>query len=83
MKDLKRYPSKSQGEPKVGKSEKMGDAGYMQGDMSPHVNDMQKPMSNFSQAGFSKTDMYIERHNEFQNREAAKIRSEAYQGRYS
>lgn len=57
--------------------------GYKQGDMSPKVEDYQKPMSNYSQEGFSKTDQYIERQDAFQSKEASKIKGQGYKGRYS
>ena len=63
--------------------EKMGKAGYVQGDMSPHVEDYQKPMSDFSQEGFSKTLDYIERQDAFQKREAKDVEKQGYKGRYS
>lgn len=63
--------------------EKMGKAGYRLGDMSPHVEDYQKPESDFSQEGFSKTLEYIERKDKFEKKEASGIKKQAYQGRYS
>ncbi len=63
--------------------EKMSKAGYVQGDMSPKVEDYQKPHSNYSQEGFSKTLDYVERHNAFEGREASDIKRQAYKGRYS
>jgi hypothetical protein len=63
--------------------ESMGRKGYIQGDMSPKVEEYQKPMNNFSQEGFSKTTEYIERHNSFEGREAGDIRKQGYKGRYS
>lgn len=57
--------------------------GVKQGDMSPHVEDIQRPESNFSQAGFSKTLDYTSRHNAYEGKEASEIRGQAYQGRYS
>ena len=63
--------------------EKMGKAGYVQGDMAPHVKDYQKPSSDFSQAGFSKTTEYVERQDAYQKREAKDIEKQAYMGRYS
>lgn len=63
--------------------EKMSHAGYVQGDMSPHVEDYQKPRSDFSQEGFSKTTEYVERQDAFQKREAKEIEKQAYKGRYS
>lgn len=63
--------------------EKMSRAGYVQGDMSPHVEDYQKPHKDYSQEGFSKTDEYIERQDAYQAREANEIKRHAYKGRYS
>ena len=63
--------------------ERMAKAGYKQGNMSPHVEDYQKPYKNFSQEGFSKTDEYIERQDKFQSKEASEVKKQAYQGRYS
>ena len=63
--------------------ESMKSKGVKQGDMAPHVVDYQKPGKDFSQSGFSKTDEYIERQDAFQGREAAEIRKQGYQGRYS
>lgn len=63
--------------------EKMGHAGYKQGDMSPHVADYQKPEKDFAERGFSKTDEYIERQDRFQGREAKQVKKQAYMGRYS
>ena len=63
--------------------EKMGHAGYTQGDMSPHVKDYQKPASDFSQEGFSKTTDYIERRDAFEAAESREIKKQAYKGRYS
>jgi len=63
--------------------EKMAKAGYTQGDMSPKVEDYQKPMSDYSQEGFSKTTEYVERQDAFQAKEASGIKKMAYKGRYS
>lgn len=63
--------------------EKMSKAGYVQGDMSPRVEDYQKPAKDFSQEGFSKTLDYVERQDAFQGKEAASMRKQAYKGRYS
>lgn len=62
---------------------KMSKKGYTQGDMSPSVEDYQKPMSNYSQEGFSKTTQYIERQDKTQNAESAAIKRQGYKGRYS
>lgn len=61
----------------------MSKAGYVNGDMSPKVKDYQKPMSDFSQSGFSKTLEYVERHDRFDGKEASAIRKQDYKGRYS
>jgi hypothetical protein len=63
--------------------EKMSRMGYDQGNMSPHVEDYQKPMSDFSQEGFSKTTKYVERQDAFQAKESRDIKKQAYKGRYS
>lgn len=63
--------------------EKMGHAGYKQGDMAPHVKDYQKPEKDYSQRGFSKTDEYIERRDHFEGKEAKQVEKQAYKGRYS
>ena len=62
---------------------KMAHEGYRQGDMSPHVEDYQKPVNCFSQSGFGTTLEYIKRHDEFEHREAEDIKKSAYKGRYS
>lgn len=62
---------------------KMSKKGATQGDMSPTVDDYQKPMSEFSQSGFSNTTDYIGRHNAFESKEAGHIKKQAYKGRYS
>ena len=63
--------------------ERMSKAGYVQGDMNPHVKDYQKPSKDFSQEGFSKTTEYVERQDAFQAREARDVEKQAYKGRYS
>jgi hypothetical protein len=57
--------------------------GVDQGNMSPHVADLQRPASEYSQQDFGKTLDYIGRHNKFESMEASEIKSQAYQGRYS
>lgn len=64
-------------------SEKMAKAGYDQGNMSPKVDSYQRPESNFSQTGFTRTTEYIERQDAFVAREASEIKKQAYKGRYS
>ncbi len=63
--------------------ESMKHAGYKQGDMSPHVEDYQKPEKDFSQEGFSRTTAYIERQDAYQAKEASEIKKRSYKGRYS
>jgi hypothetical protein len=63
--------------------EKMSKKGYTQGDMSPSVENYEKPMRSFSQEGFSKTTDYIGRKDAFENKEASEIRKQGYKGRYS
>ncbi len=62
---------------------KMNMKGVRQGDMSPEVTDCQKPMKDYSQSGFSKTTEYESRQDAFQGKEASRIRSQDYKGRYS
>ena len=63
--------------------EKMAKAGYHQGDMSPKVEDYQKPHGDFAEEGFSKTTEYMERQDAFQKRGASELKKMAYKGRYS
>ena len=63
--------------------EAMAKAGVVQGDMSPHVKDYQKPEKDFAERGFSKTTDYIERQDAFQSREAKAVEKQGYKGRYS
>ena len=62
---------------------KMSNAGYVQGDMSPHVDNIQTPSHDFAESGFSKTTQYIERQDAFRGKEANHLRKQAYMGRYS
>lgn len=61
----------------------MGNRGYKQGEMSPTVEDYQKPMSEYSQKDFNKTTDYISRHNSYESKEASHIKKQDYKGRYS
>jgi hypothetical protein len=61
----------------------MKEYGNKQGDMSPTVEDYQKPMSDYSQSGFSKTTQYVERQDKFVGKEASQVKRQGYQGRYS
>lgn len=58
-------------------------AGYAQGEMSPKIENYEKPMSDFAESGFSKTLQYVERQDKFQKKEASEIKKQHYQGRYS
>jgi hypothetical protein len=61
----------------------MGKKGYVQGDMSPKVEDYQTPMAAFSQENFGKTTQYVERQNRQRTTAASDVRKQAYKGRYS
>ena len=63
--------------------EKMSKAGYVQGEMSPHVEDYQAKKGDFSQEGFSRTLDYIERQDKHREMAARDIKKQAYMGRYS
>ncbi len=63
--------------------EKMGKAGYTQGDMSPKVDSYQKPENDFAERGFNKTTEYIERQDKRQSEMCKDIKKQGYQGRYS
>lgn len=63
--------------------EKMSKAGYTQGDMSPHVEEYQKPSKDFAERGFNKTTEYIERQDKMQSGMSKGLNKQAYQGRYS
>jgi hypothetical protein len=65
------------------KEGRMAHKGHTQGDMSPVVEDYQRPMKAFSQEGFSKTTQYIERQDKHQTEAAHDIKKQAYMGRYS
>lgn len=64
-------------------SNKMSKKGYVQGEMSPTVEDYQKPMSNYSQDQFGKTLQYVERQDREQNAMASDVKKQGYKGRYS
>ncbi len=63
--------------------EKMSKAGYAQGDMSPHVEDYQKPEKDFPERGFSKTTEYVERQDRRQAEMSKDVNKQDYKGRYS
>lgn len=57
--------------------------GDNQGDMKPHVSDIQRPSSSFPEHDFMATTNYVERQNRTQERMSKDIKGQAYQGRYS
>ncbi len=57
--------------------------GHKQGDMSPHVEEYQKPEKDFAERQFSKTLDYVERQNKFQGAMAKDLDKQSYKGRYS
>lgn len=63
--------------------EGMAKAGYKQGDMSPKVEDYQKPEKDFAERGFSNTLDYIERQDAHQGKMGSTLNKQAYKGRYS
>lgn len=73
-------PHKHDGHHSSGSKSHWGDK---QGDMSPHVEDYQKPMADFAESDHSKTLEYISRQDKFVSKQAKKVESQAYQGRYS
>ena len=62
---------------------KMGRKGVNQGDMGTTVDDMQRPMDSFSQAGLGKTLEYVSRHNSQDKYDEKQLNKQAYKGRYS
>jgi hypothetical protein len=63
--------------------EKMSRAGYVQGNMSPHVEDYQKSFNEYSQEQFGKTIQYMERQDSHQRKMAGDVKKQSYKGRYS
>ena len=61
----------------------MAKEGYIQGDMSPRVEDYQKPMSSFAEGQFGGTTEYIARQDKFIEKEAKELNKQSYKGRYS
>ena len=62
---------------------KMGNKGVNLGDMSPVVDNYERPMSEFSQKDFNKTTEYVERRNRYDTKQASDIKKQDYKGRYS
>lgn len=54
-----------------------------QGDMSPRVEDYERPKSNFSQQDENKTLNYVKRQDATVSKEASTLKRTAYKGRYS
>jgi len=67
----------------MGKESHMSHKGHAQGNMSPTVEDYQKPESQFPEHQFGKTLEYIERQNKHQGMMAKDINKQSYSGRYS
>jgi hypothetical protein len=66
-----------------GTSKSMTHMGYTEGNMTPHVQDLQFPMDTFSEATSNSTTLnYMGRRDEIQGKMASKIRSQHYKGRY-
>jgi hypothetical protein len=63
--------------------DKLSKAGYVNGDMSPHVSDYQKPMSAFAESQYGTTTDYIARQDRHQEGMAKDIKKQSYKGRYS
>lgn len=57
--------------------------GDHQGDMSPHVMDIQRPDHSFPEHDFMGTTNYVHRQNRTQDHMSKGIKGQAYEGRYS
>ena len=57
--------------------------GYRQGDMKPEVKDWQKGYDCYAEKYDQAPLKYVERQDKSQKKAAAKLKSEAYKGRYS
>lgn len=77
------HPMKESRMKNSGHEESMAHEGYNQGDMSPRVEDYQKPERDFAERGFNKTLEYIERQDKRQGGMASGLDKQAYNGRYS
>jgi hypothetical protein len=80
---MKYKDEKKHGDGHMSKEKHMSHKGADQGDMSPVVEDFQRPTKDFSQEGFSKTLQYIERKDKLNSKQASTIRKDGYEGRYS
>lgn len=60
----------------------MNKKGYVQGNMSPDVQDYQPKMDSYSQADANKTTQYISRQDKHKSEMARDIKKQAYKGRY-
>jgi len=61
----------------------MSHLGDHQGDMSPHVMDIQRPSESFPEHDFMSTTNYVHRQNRTQDEMSRGVKGQAYQGRYS
>lgn len=61
----------------------MNKKGYKQGDMTPTVEDYQKPESSYPERQAGKTTEYISRQDKRQNEMSKDISKQHYKGRYS
>jgi len=59
-----------------------GNLGHNQGDMKPVVEDYQLPMGAFSGKDFNSTTQYIERNTARQDKMAADVRKQSFNGKY-
>lgn len=61
----------------------MKDYSSKQGDMTPYVEDYERPKSTFSQQDENKTLSYVKRQDATVTKEASTLKRTAYKGRYS
>jgi hypothetical protein len=62
---------------------KLGGKGEHIGNMSPTVEDMQRPESVYNQKFLNQTTEYIPRHNKLESQASSKVKNQGYKGRYS
>ncbi len=66
----------------MSKESSMARKGDKQGDMAPHVMDIQKKESSYPERFENMTTQYIERRDKHEAKSANSLRKEAYKGRY-
>ena len=66
----------------MSKESKMAKKGVDQGNMSPVVDNFQPESSAYFMKDANKTTEYIERRNKIEGKQAGKVRSMEYKGRY-